>query len=120
MAAFTIHSDFGAQENKAATFSSSIFHEVMVPDAMTLVFWFWVLSQSFYSLSSIFFDGCVPWGKKPTTMEKRGTIIRGWAAVPATLSVFLFWEWEILVTHLLLLEKTEFKSNVDNFYYWSN
>ena len=31
-----------------STFSSSIFHEVIVPDAMTLVFWFWVLSQPFY------------------------------------------------------------------------
>ena len=41
MAAVTIHNDFGTQENKiytAFTFSPSIFHEVMGPDAMILVF----------------------------------------------------------------------------------
>ena len=39
--AFSICSDFGAQENKiyiASTFSPSIFHEVMGPDTMILVF----------------------------------------------------------------------------------
>ena len=41
MAAVSIHSDSGAQENKichASTFSPSICHEVMGPDAMILVF----------------------------------------------------------------------------------
>ena len=41
MAAVTICSDSGAQENKsviASTFSPSICHEVMGPDAMILVF----------------------------------------------------------------------------------
>ena len=42
MAAVTIHSDFGAQENKICHdflfFFSSICHEVMGPEAMILVF----------------------------------------------------------------------------------
>ena len=41
MAAITVHSDFGAQENKpvtASTFSPSICHEVMGLDTMILVF----------------------------------------------------------------------------------
>ena len=41
MAAVTIHSDFGAQENKVCHVSivfPSICHEVMGPDAMILVF----------------------------------------------------------------------------------
>ena len=42
MAEVTICSDFGAQENKksvtVSTFSLSICHEVMGPDAMILVF----------------------------------------------------------------------------------
>ena len=40
MAAVTIYSDFGAQENKSLTVSiviPSIHHEVMGPDAMILV-----------------------------------------------------------------------------------
>ena len=42
MAAVTICSDFGAQENKSLTISivpPSICHEVMGPDAMNFVFW---------------------------------------------------------------------------------
>ena len=42
MAAVTISSDFGAQENKSVTVSivsPSIYHEVMGLDAMILVFW---------------------------------------------------------------------------------
>ena len=100
-----------------STFSSSIFREVMVPDAMTLVFWFWVLSHPFYCHLYFLMAECP--GAKIYSYGKRGMIFRGWAAVPAALIVFLFWEWEILVIHLLLLEKTEFK-NVDDFYYWSN
>ena len=41
MVAVTIHSDFGAQENKSvtvSTFPPFISHEVMKPDAMILVF----------------------------------------------------------------------------------
>ena len=41
MAAVTIHSDFGAQENKSvtvATFSPSMCYDVMGPDARILVF----------------------------------------------------------------------------------
>ena len=41
MAVVTVRSDFGAQENKISwcfQFSSSMHHEVMGPDAMTLVF----------------------------------------------------------------------------------
>ena len=38
MAAVTVHSDFGAQENvTASTFPSSICHEVIELDAMILV-----------------------------------------------------------------------------------
>ena len=40
MAAVTVHSDFGAQENKSLTVSIvslSICHEAMGPDAMILV-----------------------------------------------------------------------------------
>ena len=56
MAAVTICSDFGAQENKikSVTVSPSIFYEVMGPDAMMLVF----LMLSFklaFSLSSFTF-----------------------------------------------------------------
>ena len=42
MAVVTVHSDFGAQENKICHcfhFSPSICHEVVGPDAMILVFW---------------------------------------------------------------------------------
>ena len=41
MAVVTIYSDYGNRENKsvtASTFHTSIFHEVMGPDAMILVF----------------------------------------------------------------------------------
>ena len=41
VATVTVHSDFGAQENKivpASSFSPSICHEVMGPDAMVLGF----------------------------------------------------------------------------------
>ena len=54
MTAFTICSDFGAQEKKsvtASTFPPSICHEVMGPDAITLVFWMLSYQPSF-SLSS--------------------------------------------------------------------
>ena len=52
MAAVTIYSDFGAQENKVCHyfyFFSSICHEVLGPDAMILVFWMLSLSQLFHS-----------------------------------------------------------------------
>ena len=39
MATITVHSDFGAQENKICHFSPSICHEVRGLDAMILVFW---------------------------------------------------------------------------------
>ena len=41
MALVTICSDFGAQENKICilSFFAPIFHEVMDPDIMILVFW---------------------------------------------------------------------------------
>ena len=42
MAAVTVWSDFGAQENKVFhrfIVSPPIFHEVMGPDAMSFVFW---------------------------------------------------------------------------------
>ena len=39
MAAVTICSDIGAPQNKVPIVSPSIFHEVMGPDAMILVFW---------------------------------------------------------------------------------
>ena len=42
MAAVTIYNEFGAQEGKiftASTFSPSICHELMGPDAMILGFW---------------------------------------------------------------------------------
>ena len=54
MAAVTMCSDFGAQENKVCHcfhFSLSICHEVMVPDAMILVFWMLSFKPAF-SLSS--------------------------------------------------------------------
>ena len=40
MAAVTIHSDFGAQENKVivSIFSPSTYHEVMRPEAMVFIF----------------------------------------------------------------------------------
>ena len=52
MAAVTICSDFGTQENKACHcfhWFTSIFHEVMEWNAMILVFECWVLSQLFLS-----------------------------------------------------------------------
>ena len=42
MAAVTVYNDFGAQEIKSdtvSTFSPTICHEVMGPNAMILVFW---------------------------------------------------------------------------------
>ena len=46
MAAVTIHSDFGAQEEESvttSTFSPSISHAVMGPDAMILVLWVFLI-----------------------------------------------------------------------------
>ena len=67
MAAVTICSDFGAQENKICHcfhFSPSICHEVMGLDAMILAFWnlvFWVLNQLFhFSLSPSLRSSLVP------------------------------------------------------------
>ena len=57
MAAIIIHSDFGAQENKICHcfyFSSTIFHEVMEPDAIILMFWMLSFKPAF-SLSSFTF-----------------------------------------------------------------
>ena len=57
IAAVTICSDFGAQENKILTvsiISSSICHEVMEPHAMILVFWMLIFKLA-YSLSSFTF-----------------------------------------------------------------
>ena len=57
MAAVTIYSDFGAQENKSLTVSiviPSIHHEVMGPDAMILVVWMLSFKPAF-SLSSFTF-----------------------------------------------------------------
>jgi len=54
MAAVTVHSDFGAQENKICHcfhFSPSICHEVTGPDAMILVFWM-LNFKAVFSLSS--------------------------------------------------------------------
>ena len=51
MAAVTVHSDFGTQENKICDyshFSPSMCHEVMGLDAMILVFLNVVLSQLFH------------------------------------------------------------------------
>ena len=55
MAAVTVCSDFGAQENKVTVsiVSPSISHEVMGPDAMIFAFWMLGFKQSF-SLSSQF------------------------------------------------------------------
>ena len=51
MAVVTVHSDFGAWENKVSIFSPSICHEVMGPDAMILLFWM----LSFKPAFSLFF-----------------------------------------------------------------
>ena len=54
MAAITVHSDFGAQENKICHcfhFSPSICHEVMGLDAMILVFLMLSFKPSFFTLS---------------------------------------------------------------------
>ena len=54
MVAVTLCSDFGAQENKICHCFHclpSICHEGMGPDAMILVFEYWVLRQLFHSLS---------------------------------------------------------------------
>ena len=56
MAAVTICSDVGAQENKSVTFSivfQTIFHEVMGPDAMILVFLMLSFKPVFYSPLSL-------------------------------------------------------------------
>ena len=54
MAAVTICSDFGAQENKVSIVSPSICHEVMGPDALIFVFWMLSFKPAF-SLSSFTF-----------------------------------------------------------------
>ena len=54
MAAVTVCSDFVVQEIKSVTVSTvslSIYHEMMRPDVLILVFEFWVLSQLFHCLS---------------------------------------------------------------------
>ena len=45
------------RKRKLATVSPSIWHEVMGPDAMILVFWMWVLSQHFHSPLSLLSRG---------------------------------------------------------------
>ena len=65
MPAVTIWSDFRAQKIKSATVSTispSIWHEVMGPDAMILVFECWISSQIFHSplLSPSSRDSLVP------------------------------------------------------------
>ena len=58
MAAVTICSDFGAQENKVChcfIFALSVCHEVMGPDAMILIFWMLSFKPAF-SLSSFTFS----------------------------------------------------------------
>ena len=57
MAAVTICSDFGAPEIKSDTVynvSLSIYHELMGPDAMILIFWMFNFRPTF-SLSSFTF-----------------------------------------------------------------
>ena len=54
MAAVTICSDFGVQRNKVCHISPTIYHEVMEPDAMILVFGMLSLKTTF-SLSSLTF-----------------------------------------------------------------
>ena len=58
MTAPTVCSDFGAQENQIYHFFSSICHEVMGPDVIILVFFFFFLNVEFqasFSLSSFAF-----------------------------------------------------------------
>ena len=71
MAAVTICSDSGAQENKSVTVSivsPAICHKVMGLDALTLVFEYWILSQEvgrprwkanliLYQIFKLFFKG---------------------------------------------------------------
>ena len=63
MAAVTIRSNFGAQEERksvtVSTFSASICHEVMGPDAMILIFSWWISSQPFHSPLSPSSRGCL-------------------------------------------------------------
>ena len=54
MASVTVYSDFGAPKIKSVTVSPSICHEVMVLDAMILVFWMLSFKPTF-SLSTFTF-----------------------------------------------------------------
>ena len=57
MMAVTIHSDFGAQEEKivtASTFPPSICHELLGLDAMILVFWMLNIKLAFSLFSFTF------------------------------------------------------------------
>ena len=66
MATVTIHSDFGAQEIKTvivSIVSPSTCHEVMVLDAMILVFWILSFKPAF-SLSSFTFHQGFPGGSE--------------------------------------------------------
>ena len=65
MAAVMICRDFGAQERKfviVCIVSPSIYHEVMGPDAMILLFWRLSLSQLFHSPLSPSSLHFLPWG----------------------------------------------------------
>ena len=53
MAAITICSDFGDQKIQFDTVSTSISHEVMGPDAMSLVFWMLNFKPTFHFLLSL-------------------------------------------------------------------
>ena len=63
MAPVTVHSDFGAQENKichCCHFFPFYLHEVMGPDAMILVFWMLIFKPVFSLSSFTFIETLVP------------------------------------------------------------
>ena len=82
MAAVTIHSDFGALENKitVSNFSPSICHEVMELDAIILVFWRLNFKPGF-SLSSFTFN------KRPFKFYLLSAI---WVVLSAYLRLLIF------------------------------
>ena len=88
MAALAIHSDFGVQENKICHcfhFSPSIYHEVMGPDAMILIFWNLAFKPAFHS---------------PLSPSSRGSLVplRFLLLEWCHLHIWGYWKWSQIFT----------------------
>ena len=107
MAAVTICSDFGAQENKVSYCFHcfpSICHEVMEPDVMILVFWMLSFKPAFSFLSFIFI-------KKLCSSSSLSAIRVVSSAYLRLLIFIIFDDFNIYHEKFLLEQKSSQRSN---------